>query len=215
LNNHFLRRAITALSGLLVLAACDLFEPVKLGEFSLRTETQAISQNMAQPICRALEDAGYIMPYGPTLSWYQFNVSQEKWLLNGPNGLHLTIPKGLARLFVMVDTYVPADLNKLPDAVTQQTVDQLAKQAQNIRRIVQHEATRQGIGPIEVYIRLWDLVSGLELEYGEKNLNRHEGPALVGTSNCEEIVGLYIGHSNGLNPQDRTPNRCPSLYVPN
>jgi hypothetical protein len=105
-------------------------------------------------------------------------------------------------------------MNRLPKAVTQETVDQLAKEAKSICQIVQREAARQGIGPVPVRIRLWDLLGGFELEYGRYTPEHREGGSLIATSDCEQIQGLNIAKSIGLSPESRTPGRCPSLYVP-
>jgi len=215
IDRYFMLRITTSIIALVTLAACDLLEPVQYGGFTLTVEAQEISHDKSQAICHAIEDAGYVMPYGPVISWYQFEVSRLQWILTGPRGKLLTVPDGQASMFIMVDWSVPADMNRLPDAVTQETVDQLAKEARNICRIVQQEATRQGIGQIPVKIRLFDLVVGFELEYGRYMPEHREGGALVSTSDCDKLQGFYIGKSIGLNPEKRTPGRCPSLYVPN
>ncbi len=201
--------------GLLALAACDLPEPVHVGGLTLNTQAQELPQDKTQAICRAIEAAGYIMPYGPPLGWYRFGISRSRWVLSGPQGTLLTAPNEQASTFILVDWHVPADMDRLPDAVTQETVEQLTEQARKICRIVQREAARQGIGPVLVNIRLWDLIVGFELEYGRYAPGRPEGGKLVPTSDCEQIKGYYAGKSNGLNPDRRTPGRCPSLYIPN
>jgi hypothetical protein len=210
-----LERLAVSIAALLVLASCAGTEPVKIGQFSFEEDSQEISPSKMQPICRALEDAGYVMPYGPPLGWYTFTMSQARWVFSGPKGALFTLPRGMSSLFILVDWNIPADLSMLPDAVSQETVDQLGEEAKKICRIVQREAARQGIGPVPVTIRLWDLFVGLELEYGEYAPRQEEGPALMSTTHCERITGLYIAKSSGLNPEGRTPGRCPSLFVPN
>ncbi len=212
MDRHFMQRIITAIIALLALAACDLPEPLRFGGLTLKTEAQEILQDKTQAICRAIEDAGYIMPYGPSMSWYQFGVSRLQWVISGLQGTLFTVPDGQLSMFIMVNWHIPADMNWL--TVTQETVDQLAKEAKNICQIVQREAARQGIGPVPVRIRLWDLFSGFELEYGRYTPENREGGSLVSTSDCEQIQGFYIARSIGLNPESRTPGRCPSLYVP-
>jgi hypothetical protein len=206
-NFVILRTALSVLMAL-TLIGCNLVEPIEVAGFTLHTEEQAVFQNHTQQICSALENAGYIMPYGPPLSWYHFDILQSHWVFEGPTGTLLTIPSGRPHLHILVDWGIPADLNMLPDAVSQDTVDMLAEEASNICRIVQQEAQRNGIGPIDVSIWLWDLPVGLELEYGA-------GSQLLPTNDCERIAGAYIGKSIGLNPQEQTLGLCPSLYVPN
>ncbi len=174
---------------------------------SARTESRVVHQDQTPQICAAIEGAGYIMPYGETLGWYTFDIVQTYWILEGTDGPLLEVPRGNPRLYIMVDWSVPADMNTLPDAVSQETVDMLAEEAKNICRIVQDEAQKSGIGPVDVRIRLWDLWVGFELEYGA-------GPYLNSTSDCDQLVGAYISKSVGLNPQGRTEGQCPSLYTP-
>jgi hypothetical protein len=69
MDRRFVLRIITAIVVPLALAACDRPEPVQFGRFALTTEAQKLPQDKAQAICRAIEDAGYIMPYGPSMSW--------------------------------------------------------------------------------------------------------------------------------------------------
>lgn len=207
-SNYLILRATVTIVTMIALTGCNLVEPIEFAGFTLQTDEQAVFLSHTQHMCSALENAGYIMPYGPPLSWYNFNILQSHWVLEGTADTLLTVPYGNPYLNILVNWNIPADLNMLPDAVSQNTVDMLAEEAKNICTIVQQEAQRNGIAPIDVSVSLWDLSVGLELEYGA-------GPQLAPTSDCEHIVGAYSGNSIGLNPQVQTPGLCPSLYVPN
>ncbi|MBX3080073.1 MAG: hypothetical protein KF716_00475 [Anaerolineae bacterium] len=197
-----------------LLSACAPDRPMlTLSGITLRIEDQQLPGSQTQPICYALENAGYIMPYGPSLSWYDFSASQSAWVLKAGDQTLATYPSNLPSMFVLVNWGIPADLNKLPDAVTQDTINALAEEAKNICRIIQREAAKQGLPPIKVNIRLWDLAVGLELEYGRYDPSRLEGPDFLPTSDCEHLQGMDFGKSIGLNPQERTVGRCPSLYT--
>src|SRR5262249_9399621 len=138
--------------------------------------------------------------------------SQSYQMIVQPNGKTLMIPWGQPYANILVNWDIPANLNMLPDnAVSQQTIDSLASEAKKICKIVQNEATKQGIGPVKVDIGIRDLVTGIELDYGISG--NQEYPR--GTDDCEHIMGDYVGKSIGLNPSGRTPDLCPSLYVPN
>src|SRR5205807_938537 len=115
-----------------------------------------VFQDKTQVICRALENAGYIIPYG--VKWEGISISQTRWMLSGPNSILFTIPDGSPGVHVTVDWNIPADMNWM--RVDQETVDSLAVEAKNICRIVQREAVKQGIGPVAVDIGLTDLVVG-------------------------------------------------------
>jgi hypothetical protein len=199
--NRLMRGTIVLVTGIIVLTGCDVVEPVKFAGFTLQMDERTVFEDKTQSICRALENAGYIMPYGATGG--EFKISQRGWVLSRPSGSLLLVPDGRPYLSITVDWYVPADLNRLGNPVTDQTVDKLAEDAKKICYIVRQEAVKQGIGPLDMSISLWDLVVGVVVGYSGS------------TSHCEGITGRYEGKSIGLNPEGRTPGRCPSLSVPN
>jgi hypothetical protein len=199
---------------LLIMVSCDFAEPLKFAGFTLSDDIRPAYPATTEAICHAIEDAGYLMPYGTSLSWYDFSILQSSWELSGPNGSLITLPSGQPSIFILVDRTIPVDWNS-PDLVSQKTVDLLARDAKKICQIVQQEANKHGIGPIKVRIRLWDLFVGAELEYGLYDPQQEHEYAFQYTAACEKMTGFFIGKSNGLNPDMRTPDRCPSLYVPN
>ena len=207
-SQHFKLIVLLAIVLSLASVGCEMIEPVEFAGLTAHTEYQVVYEEQTQQVCDALENAGYIMPYGSSLSWFKFNIRQAHWMLEGSNNLIAAIPYGKPYLYILVDWNIPADLNMLPDAVSQETVDVLAGEAQNICQIVQQEAQQVGIGPINVTVSLRDLFAGLTIDYGV-----HTAQGLGATSDCGQIVGAYIGHSLGSHPQDRTPGMCPSLYV--
>jgi hypothetical protein len=211
MNPHWLAQVTLAFFIMLNLAACDSNKPLprSFPEFSLEeVGQQPVFQSYAQPICVALEDAGYIMPYGPPFSWYDFSILQSQLVLKESTKTLVTVPSDHPTLQVVVNWSIPGDFEALPNAVSQQTVDELAEEAKNICSIVQWEAQKNGIGPIDVHIYMRDLFVGFQVEYGA-------GAPLVATSDCEALTGVYVGKSIGLNPEGQTPGQCPSLYVPN
>jgi hypothetical protein len=208
------RRIAVTIISLLLLASCNLVEPLQVAGYKLESEALEVFQDKSQAICRAIENVGYIMPYGRAVGDDEFKITRPHWILSGPGGKRLVVPHGRPTLYIDVNWGIPADLNMLPNAVSQETVDLLAEEAKKICRIVQKEAIRQGIGPVEVKVILWDIIVGLEIEYGLYDPDRLEGWNFWPTSDCERITGQRRGKGIGLNPQGRTPGRCPSLHVP-
>ena len=205
-------KSLVALVSLLLIAACDLSEPIEIAGVTFRTERQMLPSEESQPICQALENAGYIMPYGPPLRWYDFRIARTSLAVKSID-TKFSLAQGEPTLFVLVNWPIPVDWEELPSVVSQETIDQLAGEAKHICRIVQQEARKQGIGTIAVSIRLWDLVAGTEIDYGRYDTSSL--PNLVPTSDCDLLSGVDGVHSVGLNPQERTTGLCPSLYVPN
>jgi hypothetical protein len=195
--------------GLFILTACDFDTPKKFTGPKWSETTQVVPQDKTQAVCRAIENAGYILPYGSP-AWYDFKISRSVWVLRGTDAPLLSVPDGAYHLFILVDWNVPADYTFME--VKPKTEAQLALEAKKICRIVQQEAKNQGIGPLNMTIWIWDLVGGWQLEYGQSTISQFE---FYSPTDCEQLTGGWFAHSIGLNPQERMPERCPSLYVPN
>jgi hypothetical protein len=199
-------RLLITISFLFLLTACDIYQPIKVGSFALRLEQEVIFAGKTQPICKAIEDAGYIMFYGPPYDWYKFNVTQSTYRLDTPIGSLLQIPVSDPYLYMLVNWSIPIDNEHLNDGASQETINSLGLEVKNICQIVQSQAEKQGIPKLKLRVSLVDLIGGTILEY--------DGGKGKPISNCDQIRGNNIGRSIGMNPQGRTPNMCPSLYVP-
>jgi hypothetical protein len=198
---------LTSIVGL-VSTACNLLEPVEVADLNLQQSEQVVFQEHTRQICSALEDAGYIMPYGPPLAWYKFNILQRSLILAQSEQVLLSFPIDSPYLEIVVNWNISSNLETIPEAVSQQTVDKLAREAKNICKIVQQQTQLYGMDPINVKVSLRDLFVGYVIEYGSS-------PELAFTTDCDHLIGRFISKSIGLNPQGQTANRCPSLYVPN
>ncbi len=209
MSSHSILRVMLVVVGLILFTSCSLAEPVTVAGVSVTEQLFKFPQDKVEPVCKALESAGYSMPYGPVLPW-SFEIDQQQWVLSMADGTQLTTSHGKPTLFIIVDWRIPADLDKLPDAaVSQATIEQLAGEAKKVCHIVQQEATKQGIASVDVSVRLWDLIVGTEIQYGRPDA--HGTPQFTG--DCDQMTGAYFGKYIGLNTSGPVPGHCPSLYV--